>query len=140
MNGQSRNNEPHKIILMTYNILKYSYAFFAIAAGLDKFMNSLTIWEKYLSPHIPAMLNLSSLHVMYLAGIIEIAAGLLLLTKYTRQAAWLITAWIGVIIVNLLMHGGYADIIVRDAMIAVGSTVLALLSSQYGHFKNENNR
>ncbi|HEX8441625.1 DoxX family membrane protein, partial [Archangium sp.] len=62
--------------------LKLAYGVVPIVAGLDKFFNLLTNWEQYLSPLVARVIPASTF--MHAVGIIEIAAGLLVLSKLTR--------------------------------------------------------
>ncbi len=63
-----------------------------------------------------------------IVGIIEIVAGLLILTKYPRFGAYVVAAWIGLVIVNLFMIGDMYDIILRDVAIAFGYIVFGMMT------------
>ena len=106
--------------------LKLAFGVVPIVAGLDKFFNLLTDWEQYLSPLVSRVLPASTF--MHAVGIIEIAAGLLVLSKLTRWGAYLVSAWLVGIALNLLTTGKYFDIAVRDLVMAVGAYTLARLS------------
>src|SRR3569833_3338598 len=54
-------------------------------AGLDKFFNRLTNWDMYLNPVIPQMLHVAPLTLMHIVGVVEMIAGLLILTRWTRK-------------------------------------------------------
>ncbi len=124
MNGQSASKLTHGTWLM----LKVTYGLVGIAAGADKFFNIITNWEQYLSPKISALIPLIPTHFMYIVGIVEIAVGILILTKFTRLGAYLIAAWLVIIVANLLSMGMYYDIAVRDVVMAVGALALAQLT------------
>jgi hypothetical protein len=64
---------------------------------------------------------------MHAVGIIEIAVGLLVLTRWTRLGAWIAAAWLVLIAVNLATMGLF-DIAVRDLAMAVGAYTLARLA------------
>ena len=64
---------------------------------------------------------------MYAVGIIEIAVGLMVLTRWTRLGAWIAAAWLVLIAVNLVTLGMF-DIAVRDLAMAVGAYTLARLA------------
>ncbi|AKJ04126.1 DoxX-like protein [Archangium gephyra] len=106
--------------------LKLSFGVVPIVAGLDKFFNLLTDWEQYLSPLVARIIPASTF--LHGVGIIEIAAGLLVLSKLTRVGAYLVSAWLVGIALNLLTTGKYFDIAVRDLVMAVGAFTLARLS------------
>jgi uncharacterized membrane protein YphA (DoxX/SURF4 family) len=126
MNGNTKNVETKLNSL--WLILKYTYGLVAIAAGVDKFFNLLTHWEQYVSPMVRSMLPISLTHFMYLVGVIEIIVGVVILSKFTRLGAYVIMAWLLLIVVNLLSMGIYYDICVRDVVMAVGAYALAQLT------------
>lgn len=126
MNGQSLTSTSTQ---NTWLMLKYTYGLVAIIAGCDKFFNLIVNWEKYVSPIISPLIPLNMTHFMYLIGIIEIAVGLLILSKYTRYGAYLIAAWLGIIVLNLLSMGTYYDIAVRDTVMMIGALALAQLTT-----------
>ena len=74
-----------------------------------------------------SLLPVSPQTFMYAVGIIEIAVGLLVLTRWTRLGAWIATAWLVLIAVNLVTLGLF-DIAVRDLAMAVGAYTLARLA------------
>jgi uncharacterized membrane protein YphA (DoxX/SURF4 family) len=98
-----------------------------IVAGLDKFFNLLTNWEQYLGPVARGILPFGTTTFMRAAGIIEIAVGVLILTRWTRIGAYVACAWLALIAVNLLTSGHYLDVAARDAALAVGAFALARL-------------
>jgi uncharacterized membrane protein YphA (DoxX/SURF4 family) len=108
--------------------LRLAYGLVPIVAGLDKFTNLLTRWTDYLSPLATRILPVAPSTLMHVAGVVEIAAGILVLTRYTRYAAYIVAAWLLLIALNLLTTGHYFDIAVRDTVMAVGAFVLARLS------------
>ena len=99
-----------------------------LLAGLDKFFNLLTNWEMYLNPMIPRLLHISPVSFMYIVGVIEIVAGILMFTRFTRYAAYIVMVWLWAISLNLIMQGRFFDIAVRDLMISVGAFALAKLT------------
>jgi uncharacterized membrane protein YphA (DoxX/SURF4 family) len=110
-----------------YRPLWLTYGLVPLLAGLDKFFNLLTDWPKYLSPWMAGMLPMSPQTFMHVVGVIEIAVGLLVLTRWTRLGAWIATAWLVLIAVNLVTMGLF-DIAVRDLAMAVGASTLARLA------------
>jgi uncharacterized membrane protein YphA (DoxX/SURF4 family) len=100
----------------------------AIFAGLDKFLNLLTNWEMYLSPLIPRVLHISAPTFMHIAGVVEMIVGILVFTRLTRYAAYVIMAWLLAISLNLVTQGQFLDIAVRDIELSLGAFVLAKLT------------
>jgi uncharacterized membrane protein YphA (DoxX/SURF4 family) len=97
-------------------------------AGLDKFFNRLTTWDMYLNPAIPGLLHVSPAAFMHLVGVIEMAAGILIFTRFTRYAAYIVMAWLLAISASLVAQGLFLDIAVRDVELALGAFVLAKLT------------
>ncbi len=100
----------------------------AIFAGLDKFLNLLANWEMYLNPLIPRVLHLSAPTFMHIAGVVEMVVGILVFTRWTRYAAYVIAAWLLAIALNLVTQGQFLDIAVRDIELSLGAFVLAKLT------------
>ena len=96
----------------------------AFLAGLDKFTNLLTDWEKYLAPQVEKKLPISGRAFMYGVGVIEMAVGLGLLTRKPKLSSYVASAWLLGIAANLVMNGDY-DIAVRDVNMALAAYALA---------------
>lgn len=110
-----------------YRPLWLTYGLVPLLAGLDKFLNLLADWPKYLSPWVVDLLPVPAQTFMYAVGIIEILVGLMVLTRWTRLGAWIAAAWLVLIAVNLVTLGLF-DIAVRDLAMAVGAYTLARLA------------
>jgi hypothetical protein len=107
-----------------YQALRWTYGLVPFLAGLDKFFNLLTDWPKYLSPAMASMLPFSAATFMHIVGVIEMVVGIAVLTRFTRLGAYVASAWLTLIALNLILLGSY-DIAVRDLAMAVGAFVLA---------------
>ena len=111
-------------------ILQYTYGIVPIVAGADKFANLLTRWEDYLSPSLIEILPISAGAFMHIVGIIEIAAGILVLLR-PRIGGYVVMAWLILIALTLISGGHYFDVAVRDLVMAIGAYCLAKLSLIY---------
>jgi len=111
-------------------LLRIGFAAAPILFGLDKFFDVLVNWEIYLAPWINDIVPGSSADAMYAVGVVEILAGVAVLLK-PRYGAYLVAAWLGGIIVNLLTHSGYYDIALRDFGLMLGALTLARLASRF---------
>jgi uncharacterized membrane protein YphA (DoxX/SURF4 family) len=109
-------------------VLRIGFGVGPILAGLDKFFNILTMWPMYLSPLVPKITHLQPETFMHIVGVIEIAAGILVLTRYTRFAAYVVMLWLWGIAINVLTTGMFFDIAVRDVEISLGVFALAKLT------------
>jgi uncharacterized membrane protein YphA (DoxX/SURF4 family) len=108
--------------------LRLAFGLVPIVAGLDKFTNLLTNWEQYLSPIALRIFPVSASTFMHVVGVIEIVAGILVLTKLTRIGAYIVCAWLVGIALNILTLGKFFDIAVRDFVMAIGAFSLAKLT------------
>jgi uncharacterized membrane protein YphA (DoxX/SURF4 family) len=108
--------------------LRIAFGATAFLAGLDKFLNLLTHWEKYVSPLALDILPLSARTLMHITGVIEMIAGVAVLAGLTRLGGFVIAGWLTLIALSLLTTGQYFDVAVRDLVMACGAFVLARLS------------
>jgi hypothetical protein len=110
-----------------YRILHLAFTVAPIVAGLDKFFNVLVNWEKYLPSFVNNMVGGHGHELMMAVGVVEIIAGLGVAFK-PKIFAYVVAAWLLLIIVNLLMIPGYYDVALRDFGLALGALALARLS------------
>jgi hypothetical protein len=108
------------------SILKWTYGLVPIAAGADKFTHILTDWNKYLAPAIADIIPFSPDTFMSIVGVIEIIAGILVLTK-PKLGSLVVALWLVGIVINLLLTGQYFDVAVRDLVMAIGAFCLYTL-------------
>lgn len=120
--------EANSVTRSVWQVLKYTYGLVPIVAGLDKFTNLLTNWEQYLHPGLASMLPFPGSVFMQIVGIIEIVAGVLVLLR-PAIGAWVVSAWLACIALQLIAAGQYFDVAVRDLVMAVGAGCLARLSA-----------
>jgi hypothetical protein len=65
---------------------------------------------------------------MHIVGVIEMVVGLAILTKWTRLGAYVASAWLLAIAINLVSTGAFLDVAVRDVEMAVAAFVLARMT------------
>lgn len=114
-------------VQLVKSILKYTFGLVPIVAGLDKFTNVLTDWSQYISEGFAGILPFEPTTFMMIVGIIEIIAGILVLTK-TKIGAYVVSAWLVAIALTLIFSWTYVDVAVRDLVMAIGVFSLAKLS------------
>jgi uncharacterized membrane protein YphA (DoxX/SURF4 family) len=107
--------------------LRAAFGVVPVVAGLDKFFNLLTNWEQYLSPVALRVVPLSGGAFMHVIGLVEIAVGVMILTKWTRLGAYVAAGWLLSIAVNLLLTGHFFDVAARDVTLAVAAFALGRL-------------
>jgi uncharacterized membrane protein YphA (DoxX/SURF4 family) len=114
-------------------LLRIAFTVAPILFGLDKFANVLTDdWTRYLAPAFNDIIPGSAADAMHIVGVIEIVAGLVVAVA-PRFGGLLVAGWLGGIIVNLLIVGGYGDIALRDFGLLLGALTLARLAGIKGH-------
>ena len=113
-----------------YRILHLAFVVAPIVAGLDKFFNLLVNWEQYLPPFASNLVGGHGHELMLAVGVIEIVAGLGVALK-PKIFAYVVSAWLLLIVVNLLMIPGYYDVALRDFGLALGALALARLSHEF---------
>src|ERR1700745_2163142 len=99
-------------VRQAFQILRIGFTVAPILAGLDKFLDVLVDWDKYLSPIANNVLGGHGHAFMLLVGIIEIIAGIGVFVK-PRVFAYIVAAWLLLIIINLLSIPGYYDLALR---------------------------
>ena len=114
-----------------YTPLRLCFGLVPIAAGADKFLNLLTDWSQYLPGFVTGIIPVSASTFMMAVGVIEIIAGVAVLTVLPRLGAWVVAAWLVLIAVNVAL-AGYYDIAVRDLVMALGAYTLAGLAAARG--------
>jgi hypothetical protein len=120
-------------------LLRAVFTVAPIAFGLDKFANVLTDWPTYLAPWIDDLVPGTAQQAMYAVGVVEVLAGVAVAAA-PRWGAWLVAAWLGGIIVNLLTVPGFYDIALRDFGLLVGAVALARLAVRYAPSARDHRR
>ncbi len=111
-----------------YRILYFAFIAVPLIAGFDKFFGYLTNWSLYLSPVISNAVEAGTF--MKGVGIVEILAGILVAIR-PRIGAFVVAAWMGGIILNLISIPGYYDIALRDFGLALGAVALGFMAREY---------
>ena len=117
--------------LQAFTLLRVVFTVAPILFGLDKFAEvMISDWPKYLAPEFNDLIPGSAADAMHIVGIVEIIAGIVVAVM-PRFGGLLVAAWLGGIIVSLLLVGGYADIALRDFGLLIGALSLSRLASAY---------
>lgn len=111
-----------------YQVLHLGFTVAPILFGLDKFFNLMTDWTDYLPGLVTDAVSGST--VMAIVGVIEIAAGIGVWLR-PKIFAWVVAAWLGVIIVTLAIAGGFWDIALRDFGLLLGAVALGYLAADH---------
>ena len=113
-------------------LLRVVFTVAPILFGLDKFAEVLTDdWTRYLSSDFNSLIPGSAADAMHIVGVVEIVAGPVVAVS-PRFGGLLVAAWLGGIILNLLLLGGYGDVALRDFGLMMGALTLSRLAFAYG--------
>jgi uncharacterized membrane protein YphA (DoxX/SURF4 family) len=97
--------------------------------GIDKYFNKLADWGMYLSPLATKVVPVSATTFMHVTGVVEIIAGVVVLSRWTKLGSCIVMLWLIGIAVNLLTTGMFYDLAMRDVEIAVGAFALSQLTA-----------
>jgi hypothetical protein len=115
-----------------FMLLRITFVVAPILFGIDKFAEVLIDdWPKYLASEFNDILPGDGQDAMYIVGVVEIAAGLVV-AVVPRFGGFLVAGWLAGIITSLLLVGGYADIALRDFGLLLGALTLARISMAFG--------
>ena len=113
-----------------FRILHVGFVAAPILAGLDKFFHLLVNWDQYVPSLVARLSPIGAHNLMLVVGVVEIVAGLGVAWK-PRIFAYVVAAWLAIIIANLLLIPGYFDVALRDFGLFLGALALARLSQQF---------
>lgn len=113
-----------------FQILRFGFTVAPILAGTDKFLHLLVDWDKYLPPMVNNLAGGHGHQLMLAAGVIEIVAGIGVFLK-PRIFAYVVAAWLLIIICNLLAIPGYFDVALRDLGLMLAALALGRLSRNF---------
>ncbi len=114
-----------------FTLLRIGFTVAPILFGLDKFLDWLVDWRIYLAPEINDLVPGNAHQAMLAVGVIEIVAGIAV-AILPRFGGYLVAAWLGGIIVNLLLLGDFYDVALRDFGLLLGALTLARLAVAVG--------
>jgi hypothetical protein len=118
-------------VAQSFMLLRIAFTVAPILFGIDKFAGVLTDnWTRYLAPAFNDIIPGSAADAMHIVGVVEIIAGLTVAVA-PRFGGLLVAGWLGGIIVNLLIVGGYGDIALRDFGLLLGALTLSRLAGAF---------
>lgn len=123
-------NNPIKVNTVR-KLLYWTFGLLPIIAGIDKYLDLLTDWDKYLKSFeniIPFPVHT----FMMIVGAIEIIAGLIVFI-IPRIGAFIVAIWLACIVIVLVAGMNYYDVAVRDLVMAISAFCLGEL---YSYKKN----
>lgn len=111
-----------------YRILRLGFTVAPVLFGVDKFFNLMVDWTQFLPGFVTDIV--SGTLVMAIVGIIEIAAGIGVWLR-PRIFAYVVATWLGLIIVTLVIAGGFWDTALRDFGLLLGALALGQLATDH---------
>jgi hypothetical protein len=117
-------------VFQAFALLRLGFTVAPILFGLDKFADWLVDWQIYLAPEIDDIIPGNAHQAMLAVGVIEVVAGLVVAVR-PKFGGYLVAAWLGGIIVNLLLQADYYDIALRDFGLLLGALTLARLATAF---------
>lgn len=113
-----------------YALLRIGFVVAPILFGLDKFLDWLVDWRIYLAPEINDLFPGNAHQAMLAVGVVEIVAGLVVAVR-PKIGGYLVAAWLGGIIVNLLLQADHYDVALRDFGLLLAALALARLATAF---------
>ena len=113
-----------------YALLRVGFTVAPVLFGLDKFVDWLVDWRIYLAPEANDLIPGNAHQAMLAIGAIEIVAGLAVALR-PKFGGYLVAAWLGGIIVNLLLQADHYDIALRDFGLLLAALTLARLATAF---------
>lgn len=130
--GASWVEEEVEVSVATYQAYKILYfafiALFAIA-GADKLVHLLTSWDSLVAPRVAALFHTTAGGVAMGAGLIEIAIAAVIALK-PRIGSWLMAGWIGLIVIDLFLLQGHAELVLQNLGLLAASVAFTRLSAE----------
>jgi uncharacterized membrane protein YphA (DoxX/SURF4 family) len=125
--GARRLDNP---FFQAFSLLRIAFTVAPILFGLDKFTNWLVDWPRYLAPQFNDLIPGNAHQAMLGVGVIEIVAGIVVALR-PKFGGYLVAAWLGGIIVNLLVGADHYDIALRDFGLLLAALTLARLATGF---------
>ncbi len=125
-----RESAETGVSYQAYRILQLGFVVAPIVAGLDKFFHFLVNWDQYLPSVVNNLTGGRGHQLMLVVGVVEVVAGIGVAIK-PRIFAYVVAAWLVLIIANLLLIPGYFDVALRDVGLMLGALALGRLSEKF---------
>lgn len=126
MTTAEKTTERADSVRNAFQVLRLGFTAAPILFGLDKFFNVMTDWTEFLPEFVTDAV--SGTAVMAIVGVVEIAAGVGVWLR-PRIFAYVVAAWLGLIILTLLLAGGFLDVALRDLGLLLGAVALGQLAT-----------
>jgi hypothetical protein len=126
----TRSRSLHDPAFQAFVLLRTAFTVAPIVFGVDKFLNLLIDWPRYLSPTVDHLVPGTGHQLMLVVGVVEVVAGVLVAVR-PQLGAYLVVGWLAGIIVNLLLIPGFYDVALRDFGLLLAALALARLAPAF---------
>src|SRR4051812_4067904 len=117
-------------VFQAFALLRIGFTVAPILFGLDKFLDWLVDWKIYLAPQINDLIPGNAHQAMLAIGVIEVVAGIAVAVR-PKLGGYLVAAWLGGVIVDLLLQADHYDIALRAFGLLLGALTLARLATAF---------
>ena len=128
LTGSRTRDRLRDPVFQSFALLRIGFTVAPILFGLDKFLDWLVDWRIYLAPQIDDLIPGNAHQAMLAVGVVEIVAGLVVAVR-PKWGGYLVAAWLGGIIANLLVLGDHYDVALRDFGLLLAALALARLAT-----------
>src|ERR1700709_578971 len=90
--GTRPQQNVHDPVFQAFTLLRIAFTAAPILFGLDKFAHVLVNWDIYLAPRIDDLVPGTAHQAMYVVGLVEVVAGLVVAVR-PKYGALLVAAW-----------------------------------------------
>lgn len=115
----------------TWWTLKIALGLVPCVLGIDKFLNLLTNWTEAVNPAVPVPPEI----LLPCLGVFEVLVGIAILTRWTKLGAYVASAWLAIVAVDLITAGRSFD--AAFAYLALSAVAFALARSTPSRVKAE---
>jgi hypothetical protein len=115
-------------------ILRLTYSAGYLLAGADKFLHLVEDWTKLITHATLLIFHIDLTRLLYIIGSIELAIGILLLTRYVKLGAYLAMIWLLIKSAYIFHTGHFFEIAIRYFVVAMGALALAYLTNIRSYF------
>ena len=126
--GRTARVDLSNPVFQAFTLLRIGFTVAPILFGIDKFLDWLVDWRIYLAPQLNDLIPGNAHQAMLAVGVIEIVAGTVVALR-PKFGGYLVAAWLGGIIVNLLVQADFYDVALRDFGLLLGALTLARLAT-----------
>jgi hypothetical protein len=117
-------------IHQAFRFLRFAFVMLPIIAGVDKFFDVIANWDQYLSGPIASGVGITVHQFMMLFGAIEVVIGFGI-AVFPRAFSYVFAGWMFIVSANLILLGGYYEMVLLNLGLMCAAVALAQLSEVF---------